>query len=100
MIATILRVAQGSATVALTTTAGLISAAVVADDPSSLQLVALVMAIAAGATVLSHVNDSGFWLVSRFFGMDVKTTLRTWTVMETTLGLSIFVLACGLWVVG
>ena len=69
-------------------------------DPSSLQLVALVLAIAAGATVLSHVNDSGFWLVSRFFGMDVKTTLRTWTVMETTLGVSIFVLALGIWAVG
>lgn len=100
VIATILRVAQGSATVALTTTAGLISASVVAADPSGVQLVALVMAIAAGATVLSHVNDSGFWLVSRFFGMDVKTTLRTWTVMETTLGVSVFVLACLLWVVG
>ena len=57
------------------------------------------LAIAAGATVLSHVNDSGFWLVSRFFGMDVKTTLRTWTVMETTLGLAIFLLACLIWVV-
>ncbi|WP_110240816.1 GntP family permease [Nocardioides gilvus] len=100
VIATILRVAQGSATVALTTTAGLISAGVAAENLSDVRLVALVMAIAAGATVLSHVNDSGFWLVSRFFGMDVKTTLKTWTVMETTLGLSIFVLACGLWVVG
>ena len=100
VIATILRVAQGSATVALTTTAGLLSAAVTEADPSSLQLVALVLAIAAGATVLSHVNDSGFWLVSRFFGMDVKTTLRTWTVLETTLGVSIFVLALGVWAVG
>jgi gluconate:H+ symporter, GntP family len=100
VIATILRVAQGSATVALTTTAGLLSAAVVDADPSSVQLVALVLAIAAGATVLSHVNDSGFWLVSRFFGMDVKTTLKTWTVMETTLGVSIFVLALGIWAVG
>ena len=100
VIATVLRVAQGSATVALTTTAGLIAVSVKAADPSGVQLVALVMAIAAGATVLSHVNDSGFWLVSRFFGMDVKTTLRTWTVMETTLGLSVFVLACGLWAVG
>jgi GntP family gluconate:H+ symporter len=62
--------------------------------------VALVLAIAAGATVLSHVNDSGFWLVGRFFGMDVKTTLRTWTVLETTLGLTIFVLALGVWAVG
>jgi GntP family gluconate:H+ symporter len=100
VIATILRVAQGSATVALTTTAGLLSAGVAEADPSSLQLVALVLAIAAGATVLSHVNDSGFWLVSRFFGMDVKTTLRTWTVLETTLGVSIFVLALGVWAIG
>jgi GntP family gluconate:H+ symporter len=100
IIATLLRVAQGSATVALTTTAGLLSAAVAAANLGNVQLVALVMAIAAGATVLSHVNDSGFWLVSRFFGMDVKTTLKTWTVLETTLGLSAFVLALGLWAIG
>ncbi|CAJ1587458.1 GntP family permease [[Mycobacterium] wendilense] len=99
IIATLLRVAQGSATVALTTTAGLLSAAVAAADLSNVQLVALVMAIAAGATVLSHVNDSGFWLVSRFFGMDVKTTLKTWTVMETTLGLSAFAISLGLWAI-
>ncbi len=99
VIATLLRVAQGSATVALTTTAGLLSTAAAAADLSSVDLVCLVLAIAAGATVLSHVNDSGFWLVSRFFGMDVKTTLRTWTVMETTLGLSIFAIALVLWYV-
>ena len=100
VIATGLRVAQGSATVALTTTAGLIAPAVATADPSAVQLVALVFAIAAGATVLSHVNDSGFWLVSRFFGLDEKTTLKTWTVMETTLGLTAFVLSVGLWLVG
>ncbi|KUI35538.1 GntP family permease [Mycobacterium sp. GA-2829] len=99
VISTLLRVAQGSATVALTTTAGLLSAAVATADLSSVQLTALVMAIAAGATVLSHVNDSGFWLVSRFFGMDVKTTLKTWTVLETTLGLSAFVLSLVLWMI-
>ncbi len=99
LISTLLRVAQGSATVALTTTAGLLSAAVATADLSNIQLTALVMAIAAGATVLSHVNDSGFWLVSRFFGMDVKTTLKTWTVMETTLGLSAFVISLGLWAI-
>lgn len=97
LIATILRVAQGSATVALVTTAGLLSAGVAAADLSDLKVVCLVLAIAAGATVLSHVNDSGFWLVSRFFGMDVKTTLKTWTVMETTLGLAIFGVAVLLW---
>jgi GntP family gluconate:H+ symporter len=77
LIATLLRVAQGSATVALTTTAGLISAQVNAEGLSDFKIALLVFAVAAGATVLSHVNDSGFWLVSRFFGMDVKTTLKT-----------------------
>ncbi len=99
IIATVLRVAQGSATVALTTTAGLISAAAAEAALSNFQLALLVIAIAAGATVLSHVNDSGFWLVSRFFGMDVKTTLKTWTVMETTLGLTAFVISAALWAV-
>jgi GntP family gluconate:H+ symporter len=91
--------AQGSATVALTTTAGLISAQVVAEGLGDVQIALLVFALAAGSTVLSHVNDSGFWLVSRFFGMDVKTTLATWTVLETTLGLSIFGIAAVLWMV-
>lgn len=99
LISTILRVAQGSATVALTTTAGLIAASVADAGLSDFQISLLVIAIAAGATVLSHVNDSGFWLVSRFFEMDVKTTLKTWTVMETTLGLSAFVLALAMWMV-
>ena len=98
VIATALRVAQGSATVALTTTAGLIAAPVAAADLADVQIALVVMAIAAGATVLSHVNDSGFWLVSRFFGMDEKTTLRSWTVMETTLGVSAFALASVAWV--
>jgi GntP family gluconate:H+ symporter len=98
-ISALLRVAQGSATVALTTSAGLLSSAAASADLSELQLVLLVMAIAAGATVLSHVNDSGFWLVSRFFNMDEKTTLKTWTVLETTLGLTVFVLSAAVWVV-
>ncbi len=99
IIATLLRVAQGSATVALTTAAGLLGPAAAAADLGEFQLTLLVMAIAAGATVLSHVNDSGFWLVSRFFGMDEKTTLKTWTVMETTLGLTAFAISLVLWAV-
>jgi len=87
VIATCLRVAQGSATVALTTTAALISPMVAATvGLSPLDLCFIVIAIAGGATVLSHFNDSGFWLVSRLLGMDEKTTLKTWTVMETLLG--------------
>lgn len=99
VIATLLRVAQGSATVALTTTGGLIAGAVADANLNAFHLVLIVIVIAAGATVLSHVNDSGFWLVSRLFGMDEKTTLKTWTVMETTLGLSVFVIAYLLWLV-
>ncbi|GIF42872.1 GntP family permease [Actinoplanes xinjiangensis] len=94
VISLLLRVAQGSATVALTTTAGLIAPVVAATDGlSKPDLALIVIAIAGGATVLSHVNDSGFWLVSKFFGMDEKTTLKTWTVMETLLGTIGFALA-------
>lgn len=91
VISAALRVAQGSATVALTATAGLIAPTVAATTGlSELDLCFLVIAIAGGATVLSHFNDSGFWLVSRLMKMDVKTTLKTWTVMETLLGLIAF----------
>ena len=93
LIATALRVAQGSATVALTTTAGLVAPVVAAEALSGIDVALVVIAIAAGSTVLSHVNDSGFWLVGRFLGMDVRTTLRTWTVMETLIGLVGFALA-------
>lgn len=97
VISTLLRVAQGSATVALTTAAGLIAPVIEATDGlSGADLALIVIAIAGGATVLSHVNDSGFWLVSRFFQIDEATTLKTWTVMETLLGTIGFVLALGL----
>lgn len=94
VISAALRVAQGSATVALTTTAALVAPMVAASTGlSDFDLCFIVIAIAGGATVLSHVNDSGFWLVSRFLEMDEKTTLKTWTVMETLLGSIAFMLA-------
>lgn len=93
LIATILRIAQGSATVALITAAGLVQPAVDAGGYTGLQLAAITVAVAAGSVMASHVNDSGFWLVGRFFGMDVKTTLKTWTVMETIIGLMGFAIA-------
>ncbi|MCD0443402.1 gluconate:H+ symporter [Glycomyces sp. A-F 0318] len=99
LIATALRVAQGSATVALTAAAGLVQPVVAGGDYNAVQLAALVLALAAGSVMISHVNDSGFWLVGRFLGMDVKTTLRTWTVMETTIGLMGFGLACAVYAV-
>ncbi|MEJ5021306.1 gluconate:H+ symporter [Ochrobactrum vermis] len=94
LIATILRVAQGSATVALITAAGLVQPAVQAAGYHGLETAAIVIALAAGSVMLSHVNDSGFWLVGRFFNMDVKTTLKTWTVLETLIGLLGFGMAC------
>ncbi|WP_324650024.1 GntP family permease [Georgenia sp. H159] len=93
LIAVILRVAQGSATVALVTAAGLMAPAVAAGDFSELQIVAITLATAAGSVFASHVNDSGFWLVGRLMGMDVKTTLKTWTVQQTLQSVVGFVFA-------
>ncbi|HXD27212.1 MAG TPA: GntP family permease [Arthrobacter sp.] len=93
LISGILRVAQGSATVALTTAAGLLAPAVAAAGLNEIQLATMVVAVAAGSVIISHVNDSGFWLVGRFFDMDVKTTLKTWTVLETLIGVAGFVIA-------
>ncbi|GJH42875.1 GntP family permease [Pasteurella canis] len=94
IIALALRVAQGSATVALTTASALIAPTVAATSGlSQFDLCFIVIAIASGATALSHVNDSGFWLVSRFLEMDEKTTLKTWTVMETLIGIVGFTIA-------
>lgn len=93
LISAILRVAQGSATVALTTAAGLVAPGVEAAGYNSVQLATLVIAVAAGSVVLSHFNDSGFWLISRFFNMDEKTTLQVWTVMQTLMGVIGFAIA-------
>jgi Gnt-I system low-affinity gluconate transporter len=61
-------------------------------------LAAVVIAIAAGATTLSHVNDSGFWLVKEYLGMDERQTFRSWTLMTVWLGLTGFALAAVLFV--
>lgn len=98
LIALALRVAQGSATVALITAAGLIQPAIAAQGITGFPLAAIVVALASGSLALSHVNDSGFWLVGRFMDMDVKTTLKTWTVMETLIGVVGFAIACLLYV--
>ncbi len=90
LIATAVRVAQGSATVSMVTAAGLMAPIIEASSVSAPLIAATVIAIASGATVLSHVNDSGFWLVSRYLGMSEKQTLRVWTVMETLVGLTGF----------
>lgn len=99
LIAVALRLAQGSATVALTTAAGLMSATVLAGDFSDLQIIAITLATAAGSVFASHVNDSGFWLVGRLLGMDTATTLRTWTLQQTFESLMVFGLSLILFIV-
>ena len=93
LIAQIVRLAQGSATVALTTAASLMVGVIAAGDFSQLEIVAIVMAMSAGSVGFSHVNDSGFWLVSRFFGMDMKQTLATWTVIQGAMAIIGFALS-------
>lgn len=88
LIAAITRVAQGSATVAMITGAGLIAPVLELQPMSPASLGLLVIAISSGATILSHVNDSGFWLVSRYLGMSEKDTLKSWTVMTTLISLT------------
>ncbi|PWH06375.1 permease [Brachybacterium endophyticum] len=82
VIALALRLAQGSATVALVTTGGLLSPAVIAGDFGAVDTAAITLAAAAGSVFAGHVNDSGFWLVGRLMNMDVTTTLKTWTVQQ------------------
>lgn len=81
LIAVVIRLATGSATVATVSAAGLI--APLAADMSSAHVSLLVLAIGAGSLFFSHVNDAGFWLVKEYFGMDVGQTVKTWSVMET-----------------
>jgi Gnt-I system high-affinity gluconate transporter len=85
IIATLIRFSVGSATVAGLTTAGIVLPLVQTTDVSP-EL--MVLAIGSGSLMLSHVNDSGFWLFKEYFNLSVKETLSTWTVMETSIGIS------------
>lgn len=93
VVAALVRISVGSATVAMTMAAGIIAAMPEIASLSPLHLACITASIAGGATVCSHFNDSGFWLVKTLVGMDEKTTLRTWTVMETLVGATGFVVA-------
>ena len=99
LAAVIIRILQGSATVAMITAAGLISPILLSYEVTGVidltqgQLAAIVIAIASGASILSHVNDSGFWLVKEYLGMDEKQTFRSWSVMTTILAFTGFICA-------
>ncbi|MBN1599845.1 MAG: gluconate transporter [Bacteroidales bacterium] len=90
ILAAIVRITQGSATVAMITAAGFIAPILDILALSEIHTALVVLAIASGATILSHVNDSGFWLVGKYLGLNEKQTLQSWTVMETIISL------CGL----
>lgn len=88
MVAGLIRIATGSATVALTTAAGIVSPII--EHMSGVNLELLVIATGAGSLMFSHVNDAGFWLVKEYLGLTVKETFKTWTVLETLLSFIAF----------
>lgn len=90
LVAALIRVATGSATVAITTAAGILAPIAAGTPGTNLEL--LVLAMGAGSLILSHVNDGGFWLVKEYLNLSVTETLRTWTVMETVISVATLVL--------
>jgi len=80
VVAAAMRVAQGSATVAIITAAGIVAPLVKGIPGYSPEMI--VLALCCGGTVLSHVNDAGFWVVNQYFGMTVPQTLQSWTAMK------------------
>jgi len=88
ILAALVRITQGSATVAMITSAGIMAPILTVINPGQQEMGIIVIAIAAGATILSHVNDSGFWIVSKYLRMNEKQTLQSWTVMETIISVT------------
>ena len=99
VISLALRASQGSATVAILTTGGLLADAIAAGGYSAVQVVLIQMAIGFGALGLSHISDSGFWSVTKYMGLSVKDGLKTWTALSTIAGLVGFALTGALWLV-
>jgi Gnt-I system low-affinity gluconate transporter len=93
-----IRLLQGSATVAMITAAGL-TAPLLTVDYTAPQKALLVLAIAAGASILSHVNDSGFWLVSKYLGLTEKETFRSWSIMTLLIAIVGFMTINLLWLI-
>jgi GntP family gluconate:H+ symporter len=94
LVAALIRVATGSATVAMTTACGIVAPIVARAGGVSPEL--MVLATGAGSLILSHVNDGGFWLVQEYFGLTVPQTFRTWTVCETIISVMALVLTFAL----
>jgi len=99
IVSLVLRAAQGSATVAIVTTGGLLATADGDGDYTPLQIAVLTVAVGFGSLGLSHVTDAGFWIVTRYLGLTVSDGLRTWTVLTTVLGVAGGILTYIVWVV-
>lgn len=97
VISMALRAAQGSATVAMLTTGGLLATAIAAGDYSPMQVALITLAIGFGGLGLSHINDSGFWIVTKYLGLSVGDGLKTWTVLTTICGVAGFLLTWGVY---
>ncbi len=93
-MAALMRIATGSATVAMTTASGIVAPIAAALGYPHPEL--LVLATGAGSVVLSHVNDGGFWLVKEYFNMSVAQTFKTWTVLETLISVTALALVAAL----
>lgn len=92
-IALLVRASVGSSMVAMTMASGIMATMPAVMATSVLYRAAMCCAICGGATALSHVNDAGFWLVGTFLEIDEKTTLKSWTVMETLIGVTSLVVS-------
>ncbi len=93
LIALLVRASVGSSIVAMTMASGIMASMPAVMETSMIYRAAMCCAICGGATALSHVNDAGFWLVGTFLHIDEKTTLKSWTVMETLIGVSALVVS-------
>jgi Gnt-I system low-affinity gluconate transporter len=92
-VAALVRILQGSATIAMITGAGIVAPLMeIITDIGIADRTLFALAIAAGSVIASHVNDSGFWLVNRFLQHDVRETLRSWTILSTIISISSFLL--------
>lgn len=93
LIALLVRASVGSSMVAMTMASGIMATMPAVMATSILYRAAMCCAICGGATALSHVNDAGFWLVGTFLEIDEKTTLKSWTVMETLIGVTALIVS-------
>lgn len=93
LIALLVRASVGSSIVAMTMASGIMASMPAVMETSMLYRAVMCCAICGGATALSHVNDAGFWLVGTFLHIDEKTTLKSWTVMETLIGISALIVS-------